>query len=262
MDLKSWVEPLFTYGPYAAVVLFLSVALYLLKGWRQVGPDNRVQQVVYGFYAAASWIVVIIAVRYIYVNWPPTMVYSGSFGTYAALPAKFFSQSSRLFVRSTPTPDGRLKWEYVIVVRQPVDDAGAFEFTYQWGADQANYGDYRLDLATLKQGHTNVTADPNQPGKLFYDSNDAATPKQPLQIAAARPLSRPLVAAGVPIAAAYAQARPANSVVLQWLDSPDPNLRAQARALLRQMPPAELKALLSSPALSESARQQIQKQAR
>ena len=101
MDLKSWVEPLFTYGPYAAVVLFLSVALFLLKGWSKIGANNRVQQVVYGFYTAASWIVVIIAVRYIYVNWPPTMVYSGSLGTYAPEPAKFFSQSGRLFVRST-----------------------------------------------------------------------------------------------------------------------------------------------------------------
>jgi hypothetical protein len=64
------------------------------------------------------------------------------------------------------------------------------------------------------------------------------------------------------IAAAYAQARPANSVLLQWLDSPDANLRAQARAVLRQMPPAELKVLLSSPSLSEPARQQIQKQVR
>src|SRR5215510_7189562 len=61
MEPQKWVELLFTYGPYAAAVLFLSVALYLLKSWRRVRLKDRVQVVVYAGYTLASWVIVIIA---------------------------------------------------------------------------------------------------------------------------------------------------------------------------------------------------------
>src|SRR5262249_23765680 len=154
-------------------------------------------------YTAASWAVVLIAVHYIYKHWPPTTVYAGSLGVYDSEAAKFYSQSGQLFVRSTPTPDGRLRWDYVVIIRQPADHGG-FEFTSQWVAAKEQYGDYNLELVQLTQGRTKVTYDPNQPGKLFYDSNDQAAPKQPLQFAdAARP-SRPAGLAAVLITAAHA----------------------------------------------------------
>jgi hypothetical protein len=261
MDLQKWVEPLFTYGPYAAAVLFLSVALYLLKVWRQVRAKDRVQVFVYAGYTLASWAVVIIAVQYIYRNWPPTTVYAGSLGVYDSETVKFFSQSGQLFVRSTPTSDGRLRWDYVVIIRQPADH-GEFEFTYQWGTAKEQYGDYKLELVQLTQGRTKVTYDPNQPGKLFYDGNDQAVPKQPLQVAGAARLPRPAGLAAMLITAAHAQERPRTDVLIKWLDSPDANLRAQARAQLRELPPADLKRLQDSPGLSDFARKQIEGQMR
>jgi len=259
MDLQKWVEPLYTYGPYAAAVLFLSVALYLLKIWRHVRLKDRVQVFVYAGYTVASWAVVLIAVLYIYRNWPPTIVYPGSFGVYDSEAAKFFSQSEHLFVRSKPTSDGRLRWDFVVVIHRPAD-RGDVEFTYQWGPAKEQYGDYRLELAQLTQGRTKVTYDPNQPGKLFYDSDDQAAPKQALQLADAVRPPRPAGLAEILVTAAYAQERPRPDVLLKWLDSSDGNLRAQARAQLRELPPAELKQMLAAPGLSDFARKQIESQ--
>jgi hypothetical protein len=259
MEPQHWVELLFTYGPYAAIVLFLSVALYLLKIWRRVRSKDRVQQIVYGFYTFASWLVVIIAVWYMYLNWPPITVYAGSLGVHEAIPAKFYSNSPYLFVQSTATSDGRHRWEFVVVIRQPTELSG-FDFTYQWGAEKEQFGDYHLELAELKQGHTKVTEDADH--KLFYDTGGATAAKRPVQIADARHLSRPTAQVAIFIGAANAQERLRTDILLRWLDSSDPNLRSQARAQLRQLPPEDLRKLLSSPGLSDFARQQIEAQLR
>ena len=260
MEPEKWIEQLFTYGPYAAVVLFLSVALYLLKIWRQVQAKDRVQLVVYGFYTFASWLIVAIAAWYIYLNWPPTMVYAGSMGIHEAEGVNFTSNSPYLFVKSTPTPDGRHRWEYVVVIRQPAETE-EYEFTYQWGPAREQFGDYRLQLAELKQGHTRLTEDPGH--ALFYDTGGSAADRRPVpQLAESNRSPRPIAYAGLFIAAASAQERMRTDVLLKWLDSSDPSLRSQARAQLRKLSPDDLHALLSSPGLSDFARQQIEAQLR
>ena len=261
MEPQKWAELLYTYGPYAVLAIFLWVAPRQLKAWRQLHSKNQSQQIAHGFAAIGSWLIVFIAVFFIYLNWPPITVYAGSLGVYEAEPAKFFSQSPYLYIKSTPTPDGRLNWEYVVVIHQPAE-AGEFGFTYQWGADKKEYGDFTLLLDELKQGHVKVTDDPGQPGKLFYHGDSPATPKRPLETADATRFTTPTAETAGFITAAHAQQRPATDVLLKWLDSSDANVRAQARAQLRQLSPAELTQLLSAPGLSDFARDQIQTQLR
>ena len=261
MDLQKWPELLYIYGPYAIVVFFVAVMLYLIRQWHKDPPKDQAQKLLYVLYILGSGIIVSIGIGFIFVNWPPTTIYRGSLGVYAAEPTKFFSVSSELFIKSTPTSDGRLQWEYVVVVRQPAE-VGEFDFAYQWGPGTKEEQDYKLELTELKRGHTKVKPDPDQPGKLFYDSGDPEAPKRPMQIADVKGLSKPIAPSGILVAVANAQERLRTNILLNWLDSSDPNLRAQARAQLRQLSPGELRQLLSFQGLSDSARQQIDAQLR
>jgi hypothetical protein len=257
MGPQQWIESLYIYGPYALLVLFFSAALYLLKMWRQDRSTDRIRHIVYGVYGFLCWGIVIVAAGYIYVKWPPIIIYEGSLGIHEAEPAKFISNSPDLFVKSTPTSDGRLRWQYVVVVRQTAE-VGDLDFTYQWGNEKDGYGDYKLELTELKQGHT--TLKQNADHKLFYDTDTSVPEKRPVKIADATRLSRPAALAEIFVAPANAQERLRTDILIKWLDSSDPNLRSQARAQLRQLSPADLRQLLSSPGLSDFARQQIEAQ--
>jgi hypothetical protein len=145
----------------------------------------------------------------------------------------------------------------VVVVRQTAE-VGDLDFTYQWGNEKDGYGDYKLELTELKQGHT--TLKQNADHKLFYDTDTSVPEKRPVKIADATRLSRPAALAEIFVAPANAQERLRTDILIKWLDSSDPNLRSQARAQLRQLAPADLRQLLSSPGLSDFARQQIEAQ--
>jgi hypothetical protein len=260
MDPRSWVDQLFSYGPYAVLALFaLWVAPTQLKSFRQIPRGNRAQLLVGGFVAMACWAIVFAMVFYIYMFWPPRTVYLGSFGSQPA-EAQFFSQTPQLYVSSKPAGGNRLRWDYAIVtdVYQQADNA--FSFTYQWGSGAEDYRDFSLPLSLLKKQRIDLSADPDHPGELYYnDNNDPSAPRRPLgMLARGGAPAKPSNNAAF-ITRAHAQPRPAISqaVLIDWLASPNPNLRAQARAQLRQLSPEELKQLLQNSGLPAITRDQI-----
>src|SRR4051812_40148225 len=90
MDPRTWVDQLFTYGPYAVLALFvLWVAPAQLKAFRQGARGSPTQQAVSGFVTIGCWLIVFAMVYYIYLFWPPRTVYLGSLGTHPAS-AQFF----------------------------------------------------------------------------------------------------------------------------------------------------------------------------
>ncbi len=264
MDPRSWADQLYTYGPYAVLALFvLWVAPAQLKAFRQGPSNNRTQQAVGGFVAIGCWLIVFAMVYYIYLFWPPRTVYLGSLGVHRDN-VQFFPQTPELFVSSLTVDGGKaLKWDYVIVTDSRQTGAGGapdrFDFAYQWGPGEDNYTDLSLPRSLLQKRRIDAYPDPDHPNMLVYDDDsDPVAPRKALPIAGVRVAAMPATFAAV-VATAHAQARTPtdNSALLEWLASPNANLRAQARAQMRQISTDQLRQLLQTPALSAGAREQI-----
>jgi hypothetical protein len=260
MDPRTWVDQLFTYGPYAVLALFvLWVAPAQLKAFRQGARGSPTQQAVSGFVTIGCWLIVFAMVYYIYLFWPPRTVYLGSLGTHPAS-AQFFSQAPQLYLSPRPVGGGdRLRWDYVIVTdTRALNDTDKFAFAYQWGPGAEAHTDFYLPLKELQKRRIDARADPEHPNNLLYDGDDSAAPLKLPRYAETRPLGPPAVHATL-IASAHAEARATidKSVLVEWLASTNANLRAQARAQLRQLSPDELRQLLQTPGLPTAARQQI-----
>jgi hypothetical protein len=265
MDPRTWVDQLFTYGPYAVLALFvLWVAPAQLKAFRQGARGSPVQQAVSGFVTVGCWLIVFAMVYYIYLFWPPRTVYLGSLGIHRA-GALFNSTSPQLFIASHPVGSGdRLSWDYAIVTdTRGLAATDKFAFAYQWGPNAQDYTDYYLPLSVLQKRRIDARADPDHPDDLLYDDGDPAAPSKLPRYAGARVPALPTAHAAL-IATAHAEARGAidKSVLIEWLASSNPNLRAQARAQLRQLSPDELRQLLQTPGLPAAAKQQIEAELR
>jgi hypothetical protein len=260
MDPRTWGEQLLNYGPYAVLALFvLWVAPAQLKAFRESRQGDRTQQAVSGFVAIGCWLIVFVMVYYIYAFWPPRKVYLGTLGTHPA-GALFNSTSPELFIVSHPVGnDGRLRWDYVVVTDgHEITATDKFEFAFQWGHSEEEHTDFYLPLNVLQKRRIDLRAEPGHPDNLVYDNGDPAMPLPLPRYAGAPARALPTPHAGL-ISAAYAQPRPSidKSVLVEWLGSANTNLRAQARAQLRQLTPDELRQLLQTPGLSAAARQQI-----
>jgi hypothetical protein len=262
MDPRTWVDQLFTYGPYAVLALFvLWVAPAQLKAFRQAPPGNRTQQLVSGFIAVGCWLIVFGMVYYIYLFWPPRTVYLGSLGTHR-VGALFFSQTPQLFIASHPLEgsNDRFRWEYAIVT-DPHNSEKTFEFAYQWGPNDDDHADFSFPLDVLQKRRINLRPEPGHPENLVYDDDgNPATPPKTLQRITRAPAPRLRIAHAGMIGAAHAETRQAvdKSVIIEWLASSNPNVRAQARAQLRKTSTEELRQMLQTTGLSATARQQIE----
>ena len=233
MDPRSWVDQLFTYGPYAVLALFvLWVAPAQLKAFRQGLRENRTQQAVSGFVAIGCWLIVFAMVYYIYLFWPPRTVYLGSFGVHRA-DAHFYpaAPSGELFVSSRPVGTGnRLAWDYVIVTDP--HQTGDFNFAYQWGGPD-DQKDFSLPRSVLQKRRIDLypNPDPAHPDILLWDDDsDPVTQRKPYPpIEGVRVAAMPAAHVAI-VGTALAQARaPAdNPDLLEWLAFPNGNLRAQA----------------------------------
>src|SRR5262249_56070922 len=98
--------------------------------------------------------------------------------------------------------------------------------TYQWGPGVRDYRDYTLPVSLLKKQRIDLSADPDQPGTLYYiDGSDPAAPRRPLGMVAQAP---PTPVDFSFVATAHAQPAPAvsNAVLTDCLASPNPNLPA------------------------------------
>jgi len=262
MDPRSWVDQLFSYGPYAVLALFaLWVAPTQLKAFRQVPRENRVQQAVSGVITIGCWLIVFAMVGYIGRFWPPRTVYDGSLGTYVG-PVDFYSQEPDLYFSSHPVHSNRVEWRYVIVTDSRLPDAKAaaddFRFSYQWGDGTDEYADFSLPRNLLQKRRVDLYPDPDHPHVLVYDDDsDPAQPRKALHVTNTQVAALSTTRAALFVTAAHAQAGVDKSVIVDWLASPNGNLRAQGRGQLHQISPDELRQLLQTPALPSTARDQI-----
>ena len=268
MDPRSWVEQLFTYGPYAVLALFvLWVAPAQLKAFLKGPHDSTAQRLVSAFVTVGCWLIVFAMVAYIYLFWPPRTVYLGSLGTHPG-EVQFTSLAPKLFLTKRRFGADRLRWDYVVVSDAGPGGAGnddeAFEFTYQWTLDPRNQADFALSRSDLKKHRINLKADPERPDVLLYDDDDnPATPPRPFaRLAGARPAAVPATQtalASAIVSAAHAETRQPidKRVLVDWLSSPAGYLRAQGRGELRKLSTDELRQLQQTPGLSTDAKQQI-----
>ena len=260
MDPRDWVDQLFTYGPYAVLALFiLWVAPNQTKIFLDCPREHPRRQLFCLTVAAASWAVVLVMIGYISINWPPKVVYEGRFGTHDGV-VEFLSVSDGFFV-SQKEINGRLYWSYVIIEKTLYDENQDFQFTHQWGLGINEYKDYRISQVALKKTKINFESDPENSSILRYDhDNDINTPSEIYTLEANA--STTLDNLNFIGARAYAQAPEQNAFLVEWLVSPNANLRAHARAQLRTMSSEAVQQLLNLPNLSDIARQQIEDELR
>jgi hypothetical protein len=268
MDPRSWVDQLFTYGPYAVLALFvLWVAPAQLKAFLQGPRGSPVQQVVSGFVTVGCWLIVFAMVAYIYLFWPPRTVYLGSLGIHPG-EAQFASRAPKLFLTARHMGGNRLRWDYVVVSDAGPGGTGsddeAFEFTYQWTLDPNNQADFALSRSDLKKRRIDLKPDPERREVLLYDddNNPGTPPRQFPRLAGARPAAVPatqVALAAAVVTAAHAETRQPidKRVLVDWLSSPAGYLRSQGRGQLRQLSTDELRQLQQTPGLSAPAREQI-----
>jgi hypothetical protein len=211
-----------------------------------------------GFITMACWAVVFAMVVYIFMFWPPRTVYLGSFGSQPS-EVIFITQTPELYVSSKPAGGNRLRWDYAIVTDAYAQAGKAFSFSYQWGPDPRQYGDFSLPIGLLKKQRIDLSIDPDHPGDLYYyDDNDPTMRHSLARLARAAAHAEPYADLAF-VTSARAQPRPEinKTTLIEWLGSSNPNLRAQARAQLRQLSPEDLKQLLQDAGLPAIARDQI-----
>ncbi|MDH3228887.1 MAG: hypothetical protein OEN55_03740 [Alphaproteobacteria bacterium] len=264
MNPQDWPDLVYTYGPYALLpLLLLWVAPRQTKQFLQCRRDDSAQQGLCALVAVICWISAFYLVGVIVSRWPPKTVYEGSLGIHS-YPAKFFSASTGFFVHQTAMPgavERRSRWAYTVVSEEPRTED--FMFTFQWGPGESDYSDLYMPPALLKAGRLDLSRDDQNPGGLLYDDdNDPDTPGIPFRTAAVPP-SRPAIGSvDFAIGTAHADIvvaveRINESLLIEWLNSPDSYWRAQGRGQLRNFTKEELARLLARDDLPDRARRQI-----
>jgi len=259
MDPNTWVDTLYTYGPYAALALFtLYVAPTQTKTFLDCKADDRTKLAICGGIAALSWLIVVALIWFLLVSWPPKKVFVGDLGVHPA-GSRFLAVSDDLYLgsKSHGTSGGdsdfqRLTWNYVIVLDQSAKSNAVFRFTYFYGAGELDYRDIKITRADLQQGRLDFEPGPTR-GELR--PTVAAQPTA-ASLLAARAHRTDLLRFGLPVAFAD---EPNLSALLAALDAADPAIRAQARARLADLPDETLRQLLSEPGLSALVRAQIER---
>src|SRR5215471_909957 len=115
MDPRSWVDTLYTYGPYAVSALFLLwVAPAQTKAFCSLARGDRPQQTLKAGIAITCWLVVLGMIGYITSFWPARRCILDH-SAFTRRKGSSLSTTPELFIRSTVVPGKRLKWDYVIV---------------------------------------------------------------------------------------------------------------------------------------------------
>jgi len=256
MDPNSWPDLLFTYGPYAILALFaLWVAPRQTK--RFLGCKETVSRSVCGGIAVGCWVVVALMVWFIYQNWPPRTVYTGSLGTHGE-ETKFITADQDFFISTQLVNGGRMKWNFAIVSETPrFDPEKCYAFSLLC---KGAHHDYEIMAEILKTGSLRFHPDPDDPCFLLYDHD--RNPQTPYEryptIAACR--REPSTTVGW-TSSAFAQDDKYRGLI-QALSSNNEYFQSQARKKLRDLSDAELQNLLQRSDLSSQARRLIEAELR
>jgi hypothetical protein len=252
MDPNSWPDLLFTYGPYAVLALFaLWVAPRQTK--RFLDCKETVSRYVCGGVAVGCWVVVALMVWFIYQNWPPRTVYTGSLGTHGE-ETKFITADQDFFISTQLISGGRLKWNFAIVSETPrFDPEKCYAFSL---IHKDTHQDYEIMAELLKAGSLRFHPDPNDPSFLLYDHDrNPQTPYERYPTIAASRSESPLTLGWT--SAAFAQ-DDRHRELIQALSSNNEYFQAQARRQLRDLSDPELQNLLQRDDLPFQARRQIE----
>ncbi len=260
---------LWDYGPYAVLALF---ALWLAPRRTQVfmacsdAPAAKLKLRVCASIALTCWAVVGVMVWCIYSNWSPSRTFVGTLGVFGQN-AEFIPTDGDIYISVDGNRDqglANLIWKYAVVVDRSAKNLGdkQFLFRYYWKPHSPENNLYALKLSQLEQRSVNFKADKNDPSKLLWDDDgDPKTLPVPYPVVASTQAGTSHFADGLFISTAHAEERMLDAAraqtLLNALDSSNRFFQAQAQDRLRTLSPTDLQRLLSEPALTSGARQQI-----
>lgn len=254
MDPNQWLSQLFSYGPYAVLVLFVFwVAPKQTKVFLDCdGSKDKLKRNLCGGIVVTCWLVVVLMVVFIYRNWPPLTVYQGDMGRHKPN-VEFATQSEHLYLSQTDLQvNGTVLWNFAIIDGSHPDPDKEYRFMYLRDGHPL---DYALVAKNLTAGFNKVSADPNDPRKLIV-SNKATGESMSLPPLAGNETNQK---AKGNFMVAYAEDGDYQYLV-DALASDNAAFQAQAREQLRSLPKEVLENLLAQQNLPEKARQQIEEE--
>lgn len=157
IDITTWPELIFKFGPYAILALFvLWVTPRASKRMQEItktAPKSvRVSATVTLF---ASWAVVLVMVAYVLFQWSPVQVYDGSLGVLKQS-EEVYPLDDNVYVKMEGTQaPGREKWRFVLVdSERNLNQEDKVHFTYYWGTGDDQYTDYSIPVSVILEGKT------------------------------------------------------------------------------------------------------------
>lgn len=250
MNPNEWVSQLFSYGPYAVLVLFVFwVAPNQTKVFLECNdPNDKLKRSLCGGIALTCWIVVVLMVVFIYRNWPPLTVYQGEFGHHKAN-IEFMTSGEHLYLSQDLQHDGTMQWDFAVIDKNNPGPNTKYRFAYSLNGEMK---DYELMSKDLMAGYSKISIDPNNPRKLSI-TNQATGKTIPLELARNEPNPLPKGK----WMTAFAEVNDYQYIV-DALISPNSYFQVQAREKLRALPKEVLEELLAQQDLPDKARQQIE----
>jgi len=256
MNPQSWVDLIFSYGPYGLLILFVFwVAPRQTKLFLTCDKNDKQSRLLCSGTTIASWLLTFLMTFYVYENWPPKTVYVGSFGIHGE-DVEFIPSDQNLYISTKPV-GRRLEWHFAVVsTTSQIENDANYTFTLSRGDNEV---DYTIALADLKQGYLRMSADPTDPTKLRYDHDfDNQTPAIPYtQRFASAPKTRKFFDLSNWMAA-YADE--SDDQIIFTLNSINKNFRAQGRRQLRNMTLSGLQDILKQTEESSKAHAQIKQE--
>lgn len=259
MDMHSWVDLLFAYGPYAVLVLFaLWIAPRQAKLFREIPTENTAQYYFSGVVAAVCWLIVFAMVWYIYVNWSPRKVYFGSLGTHEE-GVVLVSTDDDLFIssRAVSTHINKLRWKFVVISDSGhVQKQRRYAFSYFYKNNETNYyKDYFILGKDLQARRIELVGNKSDPESLYMKSGSGLV-RYP-HFARYNEIRSKLAAELSISARAQTGIEERDRALIEALVSQNPHFRAHARKILRESSVDELRRLLTRPDLPLDARREI-----
>lgn len=155
IDIASWPELIFRFGPYAILALFvLWVAPRASKRMSDLTKTApKAVRVSATVTLVASWSVVLIMVAYVLFKWSPVRVYDGSLGVLKQS-EQIYPLDENVYVKMEGTQaPGRERWHFVLVDNERnLKKEGKIHFTYYWGRGENEYTDYAIPVAEILDG--------------------------------------------------------------------------------------------------------------
>lgn len=178
MDINTWIEVIYKYGPYALLVLFVFwVAPKQIKAFKDCAKDDKGSRVLCGSFAVVSWMVIVLMTGYIFINWSSTEVYTGTLGKYETQDnVEFYSVDQDSYVSTAFISGTRMEWKFAVLADDSLQNDQQQYVTFTYRRKGMEY-DHEILLADLKNSNPKFYVDVDDPQRMFFDhDNNPATP--------------------------------------------------------------------------------------